>query len=102
MSPDELLTSFYKSLVPALKINPALGKCNEFLQVASLIFALCTVEDICVGNCNAPDPVYTVRAAALVAGFPNTTSTQIVNRFCSSGLMAVSVISNQIRNGEIE
>lgn len=27
---------------------------------------------------------------------------QIVNRFCSSGLMAVSIISNQIRNGEIE
>ena len=25
-----------------------------------------------------------------------------VNRFCSSGLMAVQNISNQIRNGEIE
>ena len=34
MQPDELLTSFYKSLVPAMKINPAL------------------VEDIAVGNCN--------------------------------------------------
>lgn len=27
---------------------------------------------------------------------------QVVQRFCSSGLMAASVISNQIRNGEIE
>jgi len=43
-----------------------------------------------------------MRAASLVAGFPYTTPVQIINRFCSSGLMAVSNVSNAIRNGEYD
>lgn len=42
------------------------------------------------------------RAAALAAGFPVSSGTSTVNRFCSSGLKAVQDISNQIRCGSID
>lgn len=45
---------------------------------------------------------YSVRAASLAAGFPNTTGASTVNRFCSSGLKAVQDIANQISMGSIE
>lgn len=67
---------------------------------------------------------YDARASAIAAGFPETVPVQVINRcaspraevtkgpelmtthpplsFCSSGLMAVSNVANQIRNGEIE
>jgi acetyl-CoA acyltransferase 1 len=84
MESDELLLSFFNAVVPELQINPAL------------------VEDITIGNVVAPGIAYIGRAAALAAGFPESTACQIVNRFCSSGLMAVSIIANNIRNNEIE
>ena len=49
-----------------------------------------------------PDAMYPARSAALAAGFPETVPVQVVNRFCSSGLMAVSDIANKIRVGQIE
>lgn len=61
-----------------------------------------SVGDICVGTVLTPDPVYHARGAALAAGFPESVPIQVVNRFCSSGLMAVTVIANQIRSGQIE
>lgn len=45
---------------------------------------------------------YIVRAAALAAGFPNTTAASTVNRFCSSGLKATQDIATQISNGSID
>jgi len=45
---------------------------------------------------------YKLRAAALAAGFPNTTSCYSLNRFCSSGLKAVADIAHAISNGSIE
>jgi acetyl-CoA acyltransferase 1 len=42
-----------------------------------------------------------VRAAALAAGFPNTTAASSVNRFCSSGLKAVQDVADQIAQGSI-
>jgi len=45
---------------------------------------------------------YLVRAAALAAGFPNTTAASTVNRFCSSGLKATQDIANQIASGSID
>lgn len=45
---------------------------------------------------------YEARAAALAAGIPETTPLQVVNRFCSSGLMAITTVANQIRAGQIE
>ncbi|KAG6821351.1 hypothetical protein H0H93_014148 [Arthromyces matolae] len=60
------------------------------------------IGDICVGTVLTPDAMYVARAAAIAAGFPDTVPVQVVNRFCSSGLMAVTTIANQIRSGQIE
>ncbi|KAI9844177.1 MAG: hypothetical protein M1837_005777 [Sclerophora amabilis] len=60
------------------------------------------VEDICLGNVGDSKAAYNVRAAALAAGFPNTTAASSVNRFCSSGLKAVQDIANQISTGGID
>ena len=60
------------------------------------------IQDICVGNVLSPRSLYEARSSALAAGIPETTPVQVVNRFCSSGLMAVTVISNAIRAGQIE
>ena len=51
---------------------------------------------------NEGKAAYLVRAAALAAGFPNTTAASTVNRFCSSGLKATQDIANQISNGSID
>ncbi|KDN41055.1 thiolase [Tilletiaria anomala UBC 951] len=59
------------------------------------------IEDIVVGNVRNADSSYEVRAAALAAGIPHTSPTLIVNRFCSSGLMAIRTVANQIQAGEI-
>lgn len=42
------------------------------------------------------------RAAALVAGFPESTAVKSLNRQCSSGLQACADIANAIRSGMIE
>ncbi|EIN14047.1 thiolase [Punctularia strigosozonata HHB-11173 SS5] len=81
---DELLIEMFKKVIAHSKVDPAL------------------VQDICVGAVRIPDPVYEARSAALAAGFPDTTPVQTINRFCSSGLMSVTTISNQIRAGQIE
>lgn len=60
------------------------------------------IEDICVGTVLPPRAVYGARAAAIAAGIPDSTPLEVVNRLCSSGLMAVTTISNQIRAGQIQ
>ncbi|KAI0408278.1 thiolase [Xylaria palmicola] len=61
------------------------------------------VEDVCVGEVLAPGGGATeMRAAALVAGFPETTAVRTLNRQCSSGLQACIDVANQIRTGMIE
>ena len=45
---------------------------------------------------------YIARSAVLAAGFPVTTAASISNRFCSSGLLAVQNIANQIISGSID
>lgn len=61
------------------------------------------VEDICVGEVLAPGGGATeMRAAALVAGLPETTAVRTLNRQCSSGLQACVDVANQIRTGMIE
>lgn len=81
---DELLTEMFKAVITSSGIDPAL------------------IEDVCVGNVLTPAPVFEARGAALAAGIPETTPIEVINRFCSSGLMAVTAISNQIRAGQIE
>lgn len=81
----DLLAHTLKSLIERSKIDPSL------------------VEDIAVGNVLAPGAGATeFRAAALVAGFPETTALKSLNRQCSSGLQAISDIANAIRSGMIE
>ncbi|KAI3622633.1 3-ketoacyl-thiolase [Moniliophthora roreri] len=81
---DELMLEIFKHSITHSKVDPSL------------------VGDICVGVVLAPDAMYHARAAALAAGFPDTVPIQSCNRFCSSGLMAITTIANQIRSGQIE
>lgn len=81
---DELLAEMFRTAIARSGIDPAL------------------IEDVCVGNVLSPGSMYEARAAALAAGIPETTPVQVINRFCASGLMAVTTISNQIRAGQIE
>ena len=61
------------------------------------------VDDISVGSVLAPGGGATeFRAAALVAGFPETTSVKSLNRQCSSGLQAIVDIANAIKSGMID
>ncbi|MCJ1274858.1 3-ketoacyl-CoA thiolase with broad chain length specificity [Puttea exsequens] len=61
------------------------------------------VEDIAVGSVLPPGGGATeFRAAALVAGFPESTAVKSLNRQCSSGLQACVDIANAIRSGMIE
>ncbi|KAI5809257.1 Thiolase, N-terminal domain-containing protein [Pyronema omphalodes] len=81
---DYMLLQLFEHLLAKSGINPAL------------------VEDICVGNVNETGIPYKARAASLAAGFPNTTSVYSTNRFCSSGLVSIHNIANQIVSGSIE
>lgn len=81
----DLLVHTLKSLLSRSHINPAL------------------VEDIAVGSVLAPGGGATeFRAAALVAGFPESTALKTLNRQCSSGLQACVDIANAISAGMIE
>jgi acetyl-CoA C-acetyltransferase len=56
------------------------------------------VEDVIIG-CGFPEGTTgqnVARVAALRAGLPVTTSGQTVNRFCSSGLMAISIAAQRV------
>ncbi|KAI0048327.1 thiolase [Auriscalpium vulgare] len=81
---DELLAEMFRHAVTHSKIDPA------------------TIGDICVGTVLPKGPTYEARGAALVAGIPESVPIQTINRFCSSGLMAVTTIANQIRGGQIQ
>ncbi|KAJ7900174.1 thiolase [Mycena olivaceomarginata] len=82
--PDELMLEMFKHTITHSKVDPAL------------------IGDICVGTVLTPAANYHAKAAALAAGYPDTVPLQTINRFCSSGLMAVTTIANQIRAGQIE
>ena len=58
--------------------------------------------DVCVGTVLDPKATYAARAAAIVAGIPESVPVQTINRFCSSGLMAVTTIANQISTHQID
>jgi acetyl-CoA acyltransferase 1 len=81
----DLMAGALKGLIERSKIDPKL------------------VEDVCVGEVLAPGGGATeMRAAALVAGFPETTAVRTLNRQCSSGLQACIDVANQIKAGMIE
>lgn len=60
------------------------------------------VEDVCVGNVLSDGSAYLARSAVLAAGFPVTASASVSNRFCSSGLLAIQNVANQIIAGSID
>jgi acetyl-CoA acyltransferase len=62
------------------------------------------VEDVIVG-CAMPEyeqGMNVARIGVLLAGLPNTVAGMTVNRFCSSGLNAVSIAADRIRTGEAD
>ncbi|OCH94702.1 thiolase [Obba rivulosa] len=81
---DELMTEMFRQAIARSAIDPAL------------------IGDITVGTVLSPSATYEARAAALAAGIPESVPVQTINRFCSSGLMAVTDISNKIRAGQIQ
>ncbi|CAG8972994.1 hypothetical protein HYALB_00007841 [Hymenoscyphus albidus] len=81
---DELLISLLTEVRERSKIDPNL------------------VEDVCLGNVLAPAQGYVARCSVLAAGFPIGTAASVTNRFCSSGLLAVQNIANQIVAGSID
>ncbi|KAI1411115.1 peroxisomal 3-keto-acyl-CoA thiolase [Hypoxylon sp. FL1857] len=81
----DLMAGALKGLLERSKIDPAL------------------VEDVCVGEVLAPGGGATeMRAAALVAGLPESAAVRTLNRQCSSGLQACVDVANQIKAGMIE
>jgi len=61
------------------------------------------VEDVAVGNCLQPGAgAVTARAGQLLAGIPYTSTVVAVNRQCSSGIEACSIIASKIRSGIID
>ncbi|KAJ7110177.1 Thiolase, N-terminal domain-containing protein [Mycena epipterygia] len=79
---DELLQALFKATLEKTKLDPS------------------KIDDICVGTCHPPSPLYVSRAAALAAGIPNHVPISTVNRLCSSGLMAIRNIAHAIQAGE--
>ena len=62
------------------------------------------IDDVIVG-CAMPEGeqgMNVARIGALLAGLPNTTAAQTINRFCSSGLQAVALAADQIRLGHAD
>ncbi|GMM35191.1 acetyl-CoA C-acyltransferase [Saccharomycopsis crataegensis] len=60
------------------------------------------IEDVACGNVLNPGAgANELRAAALAAGIPYQTPFVSINRQCSSGLMSVNYIANQIATGQI-
>ncbi|KAH8917714.1 thiolase [Atractiella rhizophila] len=72
----------------------------ESLKVASV--SPSAIQDIAVGTCHPPSPCYEVRSAAIAAGIPYDAPIQTINRLCSSGLMAIRSVANNIKSGEVE
>ncbi|KAF9527789.1 Thiolase, N-terminal domain-containing protein [Crepidotus variabilis] len=81
---DELMLEMFKHVIESSGVEPA------------------AVGDICIGTVLTPNAGYFARASMLAAGFPETVPVQCINRYCSSGLMAVTTIANQVRSGQIE
>ncbi len=60
------------------------------------------IEDVCLGNCLMPPAGFAaMRMAQIVAGLPDSTSLQWLNRQCSSGLQAVAHIASAIATKHI-
>ena len=83
--PDSMLSHVLKSVLARLpEIDPA------------------RIDDVIVG-CAMPEyeqGMNVARIGVLLAGLPSSVAGMTVNRFCSSGLNAVSIAADRIRTGE--
>ncbi|KAL6412886.1 acetyl-CoA acyltransferase [Ilyonectria robusta] len=95
------ITKGYKGVFKDTALESLIYKTLEQVRQRSNIDPA-FVEDICLGNVRDGRASTKLRAGALRAGFPHTTNSSSVNRFCASGLKAIQDISNQIRAGEIQ
>jgi len=97
-------TPFCKARKGQLKDTPFDILCLEMFKglLAKAQVDPSVIDDVVVGNVRNDAAAYNVRAAALGAGIPHTAPTLVVNRFCSSGLMAIRTVANQIQNGEMD
>src|ERR671913_1102715 len=62
------------------------------------------IGDVVIG-CAMPEGeqgMNVARIGALLAGIPETTAAQTINRFCSSGLQAVALAADRIRLGDAD
>jgi len=74
---------------------------EQFIQKTKVDPSL--IQDVAIGNVlHMRGGDFEHRAALMAAGIPHTTPFIAINRFCSSGLIAVSQVANKIRLGEIE
>ena len=81
----DLLAGVFKAVIDRSGIDPSL------------------VNDISVGSVLPPGGGATeFRAAALVAGFPESTAVKSLNRQCSSGLQAIVDVANAVKSGMID
>lgn len=84
-APEFLLSVVLREAATRAKVNPA------------------DVQDIAVGNNLLPGAgEIPNRMAMFMAGFPDTTSIVAINRLCSSGLEACSIIAAKIKAGVID
>ena len=61
------------------------------------------IEDVACGNVlNRASGAFEHRGACLAAGIPLSSAFLAINRWCGSGLMAISNIANKIKCGEID
>jgi len=79
---DEILHALFKATLAETNLDPS------------------KIDDICVATCHPPSPLYISRAAAIAAGIPYEVPISVVNRLCSSGLMAIRNIAHAIQAGE--
>ncbi|KAF9056204.1 3-ketoacyl-CoA thiolase [Panaeolus papilionaceus] len=79
---DEMLHALFKAALAETRLDPS------------------KIDDICVATCHPPSPLYISRAAAIAAGIPYHVPISVVNRLCSSGLMAIRNIAHSIQAGE--
>jgi acetyl-CoA acyltransferase 1 len=87
-----------KDTAPEAMLAPVL---KAVVQKAGIDAKL--VEDVCIGNVLQPGAgAHTSRMSMFLAGYPDTSSLQAVNRQCSSGLQAVMSIANAIRARQID
>lgn len=84
--PDDMAAEVLKGALERSEIKPE--------QVADVVLG-CAIPEQAQG-------MNVARVAALAAGMPDTTSAMTINRFCSSGLEAMSIVAAKIDAGLYE